>query len=234
LLCSSRLTGILVALLGTLSPVAIAQQASISLHNADYHMLQDSARKVYTTSAFAHGHRHGYEEGFHAGDEDYHLRHVPNPTGKATKQNGYKREFGDKQTYMRGFTNGFRAGYADSYAGQPFRSNQEIAELEIEYPPSQPIVERAAKVISNYLPPADSKTFDQGAEEGYKHGFSSTDATSFAPGLGEQALVRCQSEHQYQPTFCGGYAIGFLLGKDDLRSLRALEVMDSDKIPPKR
>jgi hypothetical protein len=225
---------LLVALLGTLLPGAFAQQASISLHNADYHLLQDSARKVYATSAFAHGHRHGYEEGFHAGDEDYHLRHVPNPTGKASKLNGYKREFGDKQIYMRGFASGFQAGYADSYSGQAFRSNQEIAELEIELPAAQALVQRAAKVISNYLPPADSKTFDLGAEEGYKHGFSSTEAATYAPGLGEQALVKCESEHQYQPVFCGGYATGFLLGKDDIRSLRALQGMDSAKIPPKR
>jgi len=195
-------------------------------------MLQDSCRKVYTTSAFAHGHRHGYEEGFHAGDEDYHLRHVPNPTGKSAKQTGYKREFGDKKIYMRGFSSGFQAGYADSYSGQAFRSNQEIAELEI--PPAQPLVERAAKVVSNYLPPNDPKTFDLGVEQGYKDGSSSTDAASFAPGLGEQALVKCESEHQHQPAFCGGYAIGFVLGKDDIRSLRALEVMDSAKIPPKR
>jgi hypothetical protein len=223
---------LLVALLGTLLPAASAQQASITLHNADYHMLQDSCRNVYTTSAFAHGHRHGYEEGFHAGDEDYHLRHMPNPTGKASKVNGYKREFGEKQIYMRGFRSGFQAGYADSYSGQAFRSNQEISELDIDLP-TQPIVQRAAKVISNYLPLADAKTFDLGAEEGYKHGFSSSEAATYAPGLGEQALVRCESEHRYQPTFCGGYAIGFLLGKDDIRSLRSLQLMDSAKIPPR-
>jgi hypothetical protein len=228
LFCSSRLSGLLVALLGTLLPIAAAQQTSTSIPNADYHLLQDSARKVYGLSAFAHGHCHGYEEGFHAGDEDYHLRHVPNPTGRSSKLNGYKREYGEKKSYMHGFSIGFQAGYADSYSGQPFRSSQEIADFEFDVP--RPIDPRAAKIMSNYLPHMQLP-FDQGAEEGYKDGFSSSEATTYAPGLGEQATVRCEAEHKDQPAFCSGYSIGFLLGKDDIRSLRSLQQMDRGKIP---
>src|SRR6266478_9941690 len=74
LFCRGHLSGSLVVLLGALLPIAVAQQQiSSAIPNADYHLLQDAAKKIYAMSAFAHGHRHGYEEGFHAGDEDYHL-----------------------------------------------------------------------------------------------------------------------------------------------------------------
>jgi hypothetical protein len=232
LLSGGRHLRLLVVLLGVTAPLAVAQQLSIAPPNADYHLLQDSARNVYGISAFAHGHRHGYEEGFHAGDEDYHLRHVPNPTGKQSKLNGYKREYGDKKTYMHGFSIGFQAGYADSYSGQPFRSSREIAEFEIDVP--HPLDPRTEKVINNYFPRIQSLTFDQGAQEGYKDGFSSSEATTYAPGLGELAGTRCEAEHQNQPAFCAGYSIGFLLGKDDIRSLRNLQQMDPAKIPPNR
>jgi hypothetical protein len=220
----------LVVLFGALLPVALAQQ-SAPVRNSDYHMLQDSAHKVYCTSAFAHGHRHGYEEGFHAGDEDYHLRHSPNPTGKSSKQNGYKHEFGDKKIYMRGFAIGFRAGYADSYSGQGFRSTEEISRLEMEIP--TPIDPRVAKVMSNYVSREEALSFDTGAEQGYKDGYSSAEATTFAPGLGELASEKCEAEHENQPAFCGGYATGFLLGKDDIRSLRTLRSLEPGKIPSK-
>ena len=38
----------------------------------DYHTSDDQSRDLYIHSAFAHGVRHGYEEGYHAADMDIH------------------------------------------------------------------------------------------------------------------------------------------------------------------
>jgi hypothetical protein len=215
--------GILVLFAGNLLLIASAEQPP------DYHVTQDPAHVVYANSAFAHGNRHGYEEGFHAADGDYHLRHSPN-WSKVSKANGYKREYGDKKSYMQGYVYGYRAGYADSYSGHEFRGNQELIDFATDVPALVNQGPDVGKVVSNYLPRPDTYTFDAGITAGYKDGASSTEATTYAPGLGAFASERCQVEHQLQTTFCNGYAIGFLLGKDDIRSIRTLDESGSGRL----
>jgi flagellar biosynthesis/type III secretory pathway protein FliH len=124
----------------------------------DYHLSQDPNRQVYLSSAFAHGHRHGYEEGFHAGDEDYQLRRPATLQQKLPKDRGYRREFGDRDFYMRGFETGFRAGYADSYSGKAFR------------------LVRWFGAESSAIQKAQVQGFDQGVAAGYTAGFKNADS----------------------------------------------------------
>jgi hypothetical protein len=98
----------------------ILSASALACAQNDYHISKDANRQIYLNSAFAHGHRHGYEEGFHAGDEDYQLRKQASLQQKLPKDKGYRKEFGDKASYLQGYETGFRAGYADSYCGRAF------------------------------------------------------------------------------------------------------------------
>ncbi|MCU1284655.1 MAG: hypothetical protein JWO13_1005 [Acidobacteriales bacterium] len=207
-----------VVFLGALVTSTSAQQSS-PVKTGDFHITQDSARSVYTFSAFAHGHRHGYEEGFHFGNEDYHLLHSPDANKKVARVTGYRHEFGDKKSYMQGFASGYRAGYADSYSGQAFRSTQELTDLAAQVAPDA-ISQTPAVPRRSYLPKMTTYSFDAGVGRGYQDGFSSAESTAYAPGLGQLATAKCEAEHMAQPDFCGGYGAGFLLGKDDIRSIR--------------
>jgi hypothetical protein len=90
----------------------------------DPHLTQDSNRAIYADSAFAHGYRHGYEEGFHDADRDLHLSFFSlgnDRPGRMPKMTCYKSAFGSKDSFRRGFEQGFRYGYSDSAKGETFR-----------------------------------------------------------------------------------------------------------------
>jgi hypothetical protein len=89
----------------------------------DFHLDQDTARDLYLHSAFAHGLRHGYEEGFHAADLDIHTaapRKALDKLSRVPKTIGYRREFGDKKSFRRGYEYGYVAGYDDSFENRKF------------------------------------------------------------------------------------------------------------------
>jgi hypothetical protein len=115
---------------------------------ADIHLTSDSANNIYAASAFAHGMRHGYEEGFHDADRDLHLSafslddvEIPKPK----KTIGYQPSFGSKDSFRKGYQQGYRLGYADSVKGIAFRM-------------SAPHVTVAAK---------PDRDFDRGVQYGY-------------------------------------------------------------------
>lgn len=90
---------------------------------SDYHTNSDGARDLYVHSAFAHGLRHGYEEGFHAADLDIHTgapRKRTNDLSRVPKTIGYHRGYGDKKSFRRGYEYGYVAGYEDSIAFRKF------------------------------------------------------------------------------------------------------------------
>lgn len=174
----------------------------------DYHLTQDPDHSIYQDSPFAHGHRHGYEEGFHAGDEDYQLRREASSEHKLPKDKGYQLSFGDKKSYTLGFESGFRAGYADSYSGHAFR--------------------RSLLVFSG-LAASDPKTgthavayeFDQGLTDGYRQGLTNADNIADQPGIAESAAWRCRQGTR-PGRYCDGFGAGYVLGRLDSRSLASL------------
>ena len=121
---------------------AIGAQPSDDIH------LNGGANHLYAASAFAHGLRHGYEEGFHDADRDLHLSAfaVGDLTfRKVPKMIGYDSSFGSKDSFRKGYEAGYRLGYADSIKGVSFRVNM-------------PTVEVAA---------APDREFDRGVQYGY-------------------------------------------------------------------
>lgn len=170
---------------------------------SDYHTTKDPNRDLYLDSAFAHGHRHGYEEGFHAGDEAYQLRRAPTFDEKFVHSRGYQASFGSKRSYMLGFSSGFRAGYADSYSGHPFRIATLIA------------------------PQKASGGFDLGVLEGYQAGLANSANISDQPGVEESAAWRCRQGPRPE-AYCGGFGVGYVLGRSDSKSLAWLAKPDTD------
>lgn len=183
----------LLALSISLTATAFAQQP-------DYHLTQDRNRGFYKECAFAHGHRHGYEEGFHAGDEDYQLRRPGYLLQRSAKAKGYVPVFGDKNQFNSGYEAGFRAGYADSFSGKSFRALNPIT------------LESAA---------ASPSDLQSGFVSGYRAGYINSNSIADEPGIAESASWRCQQE-RHSAAFCNAYGSGYVLGKTDKSSIALL------------
>src|SRR3954468_2754206 len=176
--------------------------SAIAAAQNDYHLSKDPNRQIYLNSAFAHGHRHGYEEGFHAGDEDYQLRKPAALEQKLPKNKGYRKEFGDKASYLQGYETGFRAGYADSYSGRVFRL----------------VAGSGSAALQSNIEKVAARDFDQGIAAGYHAGFTNSASIADEPGVAESAAWRCRQE-QHGETFCSGYGSGYVLGRADSESV---------------
>lgn len=179
----------------------------------EFHLREDVARRLYHVSAFAHGHRHGYEAGYLAADEEIHYGHLRRRLQEKDVPRGmaYRREYGDKKRFRRGFEYGFIAGYNDSYDFRPFRLPAWVAEV----PPIPSISD---------LPEADTSgpdrqfrlRFDDGMIAGYRTAAGSQVLTLEAPALASEASSTCQTDDRSrQPGYCDGFVQGFLLGIED-------------------
>ena len=192
---------LLLMLLATFTLSAFAQ--------SDYHLTQDTNRQIYMNSAFAHGHRHGYEEGFHAGNEDYHYRRQAGILQRVPRSKGYQPAFGDKKPYCEGFETGFRAGYADSYSGRVFRAAQSLVPAEAALTPAPPRKGSAHE-------------FDLGLAEGYRAGFANSAHIADEPGIAESAAWRCRQDARGN-SYCNGYGTGYVMGRADSRSIALIQ-----------
>src|SRR5438105_11399838 len=70
---------------------------------------QDKAAPIYSRSAFAHGYIHGYEDGFHAADQDLHMGRVARGVA-ATKPTGHPERrvaVSDRHSFCKGENEGF-------------------------------------------------------------------------------------------------------------------------------
>src|SRR5204863_4364538 len=76
---------------------------------------QDKAAPLYSRSAFAHGYIHGYEDGFHAADQDLHMGRLARGIA-ATKPAGHPERrvsISDRTSFRKGDTDGLNTGYSD-------------------------------------------------------------------------------------------------------------------------
>jgi hypothetical protein len=164
--------------------------------------LQDSATgALLADSAFAHGYRHGYDEGFHVGDLDIHMGRSARVT-VALKESppagrDYNNAFGSKQTFDEGYQAGFRGGYSDAIAGFEYRASKRTRE--------------AAEGLA-ILPPSRRKFFDEGFAGGYKsaqtHDAPVTGVTSaYLEQYCEKTLSR-----SHPVEYCSGFSRGYMLG----------------------
>lgn len=177
-------------------------------------MRDDEARRLYSVSAFAHGHRHGYEEGFRAADDEIHSGRLQRvlTEGDVPKSMEYQKGFGDKKHFRRGFIYGYLAGYRDSYEERHFR----VPEWVTQVPPFSD---------GSDLPQADGpatpdkkvrSTFDEGMLQGYRSGASTQVVETDTKALASQAGEVCELPGRSRlDTFCHGFTQGFLFGVKD-------------------
>lgn len=180
----------------------------------DYHVTADPFHATYSRSAFLHGHRHGYEDGYHAADQDLHLGRQPqvlNPKFHVPKMIGYRSEYGIKASFRHGYDAGYIAGYSDSYTGRQFsHPGAQIAALpEQTSNATQSAPGSAASIIDT--------EFDSGIYEGYRSAVADKANFDLHPGLAQYAEDFCH-QNLIRGTangFCSGYGSGFVLGKSD-------------------
>jgi len=181
---------------------------------AEFHISKDDARRIYALSAFAHGHRHGYEAGYRAADEEIHLgaRQKDLQDKDVPKDMDYHRAFGNKKQFRQGFINGFRAGYEDSYAERAFRLPDWLE--------SVPVLQSVSELPQSDAPPLPGREvqaqFDIGVARGYVVGQAQEASSGDATDLAKSAAGSCLSEpNAVRPGFCDGFVQGFLFGASD-------------------
>jgi hypothetical protein len=117
------LLGILFTAL-TLCALGVAQELSKQIFDGERHTTSDPGSALYLRSAFAHGFIHGYEQGFHLADLDYHLGRTDRRLDDLHQYRnaaGFHPSFGDKKIFQRGYHEGFLQGYDDSIHSRHFR-----------------------------------------------------------------------------------------------------------------
>jgi len=192
------------------TPLAHAQDAKTF---GDFHTQADPGRRLYSISAFAHGHRHGYEEGFRAADLEIHVGRLQRTLlEKDVPKADYKKEYGDKKHFRRGFIYGFMAGYRDSYSEQGFR----LVEWTAEVPPLAGTSD-LPEADAGFTPsPRLRGNFDEGMLHGYQAGLNTPVNEADARRLAARAKQSCSLPDPVRPDgYCDGFIQGFLLGVND-------------------
>ena len=105
--------------------VILATTFSYSQKNSsteDAFITDPDLRSYLDQTPYQHGSLHGYEDGYQAGDIDFHLQR-PEPDFKKVKEfraatRGYVD--GDKEEFRTGYQDGYLLGYQDAHAGHSF------------------------------------------------------------------------------------------------------------------
>jgi hypothetical protein len=174
-----------------LAPAAFAQRA-------DRHVAFDDAQSLYRHSAYAHGYIHGYEEGFHCANLDWHMgrsrRDVTRElhvTKVDKRRVGYREDFGDKKLFMKGYEQGYTEAYGDVYDGKPFRAVTEAR--------------AAAAGLSGGSQP------DRNFDDGFVAGVSAArDGQPVAQQMSVANEWCIQNVHTARGNYCDGYARGVI------------------------
>jgi len=138
------------------SGLAYSQRAS----SPEDDFVTDPALRAYLDETpFQHGSLHGYEDGYQAGDTDFHLQRPMPDFNKIKEYRSATRGYvdGDKEEFRTGYQDGYQLGYHDALAGRPFlailylqaasehkplmvaQSDTAPEELAVLAPPSTPI-----------------------------------------------------------------------------------------------
>lgn len=183
----------------------------------EFHLTADEGRRLYALSAFAHGHRHGYEEGYLAADAELQLGRRPREIrpDKVPKAMHYKREYGDRKRFREGFVSGFIAGFQDSFADRSFR----LPDWTREVPPLPWSLEDLPQADGPPVPDRIARgIFDEGVAAGYRSGLKVPAADTASVALAAQAAGACEGltvVPESRQGFCAGFTQGFLLGAND-------------------
>lgn len=171
------------------------------LVGSERHLQPTSTGALLLDSAFAHGYRHGYDEGFHLADLDIHMgRAAQLMTKHDFRQAGheYNNSFGSKALFHEGYEAGLSAGYADGFAGRDYQASERT--------------KLAASGLEDALPPSRRQYFD----EGFAGGYASAHRESF-PSKGMTLDYIEQYCHEklrgsHPSEYCSGFSRGFIFG----------------------
>jgi flagellar biosynthesis/type III secretory pathway protein FliH len=115
---------------------------------------------------------------------------------------GYRREFGDKQLFERGYSEGLRVGYADGFTGRNFRA---LGELQA-----------AAELMPHEAEVRPDPAFDQAFSLGYSSGQQQGIKDGRHVATFTHPEVACPApQPQSQHSFCAGYVGGYRVGYSD-------------------
>lgn len=190
----------MIAVLALTSALAIAQ---------DRHLVAGATRGLCGSSAFAHGYLHGYERGFHDGDFDLQLAHERQDAKKMRDyrdaKHEYKKEFGDRDMFIKGYENGFSVGYTDAVDGLAFRAVRSLEVMAQDLPQVDP---RAEPIL------------DQAITHGYLDGMNSglrdgREVNADYRPDGSDCELALRFKEPPAKFYCSAYSLGYRLGYSD-------------------
>ena len=188
--------------------MCVAALCSAANHRAlDVHT-QDGAAVLYQRSSFAHGYLHGYEDGFHAADQNLQLGHTAN--GIKSRLDAHdlaprsRMPEGDPGLYAMGYRQGAEAGYADGIGEREFRA---IRELRL-----------AADGLDTATP---AQHFDRGFADGYAAGRTQGARNEYTVSDFSYVGAYCRDHLRTAATpdsYCDAYTRGYRMGFNDGRT----------------
>ncbi len=206
----------------------------------DWHVNSDlRARVLFCKSAFVHGYMHGYEQGFHVADIDLNFARNPRDPERIDEYRnpaGYRRQFGDRHVFEKGYREGFRIGYSDGTNERAFRAIDQAR--------------AAAAGLADDVDVKPSKIFDEGFSAGYRLGSGIGLRDGRRGTQFRNAAARCDakvSSSSPDGEYCAGYARGYRFGyadgyvtqvspaephQDDLQPLPASILLQPAAAPP--
>ena len=189
--------------------VVLLALTSALLMAQDRHVDAGATHAICASSAFAHGYLHGYERGFHDGDLDLQLAHSRQDTKKMRDfrdaRHEYRKEFGDRDMFVKGYEFGFRVGYADALDGLAFRAVRNLQALAQDLPQVDP---QAAPIL------------DQAITHGYLDGLNSglhdgrETKADYRPD-GSDCELALRFKEPPAKFYCSAYSLGYRLGYSD-------------------
>ena len=166
--------------------------------STDSHLQDYPGAALYRQSAFAHGFIHGYEDGFHFGDEDYQLarpaRELKTTPEFHSADGGYRGAYGDKELFRQGYREGLESGYQDSYRGIAFRA-----------------ISVGRAVAQDLTPVKDRHSFELGFAGGYQSVRSPSEKSAAHSQTRTNACVagiESSGQQSSNTDFCRGYLEG--------------------------
>ena len=201
-------------------PLSSGSLQSRWLVATDRHLQANPVGALLLNSAFAHGFRHGYDEGFRVGDLDVQMGRSPllvlKPRQFRQAAHEYKSTFGNKQSFQQGYEAGFRGGYSDATAGLEYRASERAR--------------TASAGLTDALAPSRRPYFDEGFASGYRSARSSNAPKMIlSPDYVQQYCERTLlGTHPVE--YCSGFSRGYIFASSEVS-------MASDKFtaaPPRR
>ena len=189
----------------TAIPLSSSSIQSRWLVATDRHVQANPSGALLLNSSFAHGFRHGYDQGFRVGDLDVQMGRSPRLTAPhgQFRQAGheYKSAFGNKQSFQLGYEAGFRDGYSDAMSGLAYRASERAR--------------MAAAGLTDALAPSRRPYFDEGFTSGYRSALSSNaPKMTLSPDYVQQYCERTLlGLHPVE--YCSGFSRGFVFASSE-------------------